>query len=316
MVIMERLLEDVARDSATKTVVIEVCARHLFNHESRLKNYAKGGYLDGKIQLFGLTGSDVVDKIELYLVSDIHPSRHHCNFLHITGTGVKRDKSDVRSERRVEDWKMVLKNNAGKMVLESESHQYLKNDLSNNIWDESKKTIKLGHGSLQLTIVRPLSKSNSDFKNIIRLRSNSPDIVDAISNLCKSGEPFMHLARLHAVVHLKDSTIPIVGTSDLITDRDRYEVRPCNLSKNIILNNSVLQKYILVLDKCMPPDKVVFSGEFVHVEEDDEQEQRIVIDKSELQIIHIMRTGHEKKCVEVYFTTTCGKVLGEAWQSG
>ena len=122
----------------------------------------------------------------------------------------------------------------------------------------------------------------------------------------------MHLARLHALVHLKDSPIPIEGTSDLITDRGRYEVRYDNLSKNIILNNSVLQKYILAFDKCMPTDKVEFSGEFVHVDKDDEQEQRIVIDKSELQIIHIMRTGHEKKCVEVYFTTSSGKILGGA----
>ena len=197
------------------------------------------------------------------------------------------------------------------MELESESHQYLKNVLSNNIWDESNKTIKLGHGSLQLTIVRPLSKSNSDFKNIIRLRSNSPDIVDAISNLCKSGEPFMHLARLHAVVRLKDSPMPIKGTSDLITDRDRYEVRPCNLSKNIILNNSVLQKYILVLDKCMPPDKVVFSGEFVHVKKGDEQEQRIAINDSELKIIHIMRTGHEKNALKFILQRLLEKYLVE-----
>ena len=87
---MKRLSEDVTQQVPTKTVVIDVRPQHLFNHESRLKKEAKGGYLEGKIRLFGLTDSDAVDKIELYLLSDIHPSRHHCNFLHITGTGNKR----------------------------------------------------------------------------------------------------------------------------------------------------------------------------------------------------------------------------------
>ena len=309
---MERVLEDVTQQVPTKTVVINVGPQHLFSHESRLKKEAKGGYLEGKIRLFGLMDSDVVDKIKLYLVSDIHRSRHHCNFLHITGTGNKRDENDVKNERRNEDWEIILINDAGTMVLESESHQYLKNVLSDSFWDEDTKTIHLGRGMLQLTIVRPLSKTNLDFKKIIDLRSRSSVIVDEITNLCRSGEPFMHLARLRAVVHLKDSPIPIEGTSDLITDRGRYEVRYDNLSKNIILNNSVLQKYILAFDKCMPPDKVSFGGDFVYVDEDDEQKQRIAIDESEIKIIHMMRTGHEKKCVEVYFTTTCGKILGGA----
>ena len=66
---MKRLSEDVTQQVPTKTVVIDVRPHHLFNHESRLKKEAKGGYLEGKIRLFGLTDSDAVEKIELYLVS-------------------------------------------------------------------------------------------------------------------------------------------------------------------------------------------------------------------------------------------------------
>ena len=310
---MERVLEDVTQQVPTKTVVINVGPQHLFNHESRLKKEAKGGYLEGKIRLFGLMDSDVVDKIKLYLVSDIHRSRHHCNFLHITGTGNKRDENDVKNERRNEDWEIILINDAGKMVLESECHQYLKNVLSDSIWDEYTKTIHLGRGRLQLNIVLPLSKTNLDFKKIIDLRSKSDrTIVDDITKLCRSGEPFMHLARLHAVVHLKDSPITIEGTSDLITDKNRYDVRYDNLQRKIILNNSILQTFVFVLDKCMCPEKITFSGRFVCVDEEDEKKMRMDIDDSEIKIIHIMRTGHEKKCVEVYFTTTCGKILGGA----
>ena len=306
---MEEPLGDATQQVYTKTVEVDVSPQHLFSHESRLKKEAKGGYLEGKIQLAGLTDSDVVDKIELYLVSDIHSSQHHCNYLHITGTGEKRHNNDVKPERRNEDWKIVLKNNAGILMLESESHQYLKNTLSYTFYDESTKTIELGRGKLQLTIVRPLSKTNHDFKKIILSRSESSDIVDEISNLCRPGEPFMHLARLHVVVHLKNSSIPIEGISDLITDRDRYEVRYDNDSKKIILNNSILQKYTLVFEKCMPPDKVSFGGNFVYVDENDKEDRRLAIDESEIKIIYMMRTGHERKCVEVYFTTTCGKIL-------
>ena len=309
---MEEPLVDATQQVSTKTIEVDVFPQHLFSHESRLKKEAKGGYLEGKIKLVGLTDNDVVDKIELYLVSDVHSSKHHCNYLHITGTGEKRHTNDVKLERRNEDWKIVLKNDAGILMLDSETHQYMKNTLSYTFYDESKKNIELGRGKLQLTIVRPLSKTNHDFKKIIRLRSKSSDIVDEISNLCRPGEPFMHLARLHVVVHLKNSSIPIEGTSDLITDRDRYEVRYDNDSKNIILNNSVLQKYTLVFEKCMPPDKVSFGGNFVYVDKNDEEERRIAIDESEIKIVYIHRTGHERKCVEVYFTTTSGKVLDGA----
>ena len=167
---MEEPVGDATQQNYTKTVEVDVSPQHLFSHESRLKKEAKGGYLEGKIKLVGLTDNDVVDKIELYIVSDIHPSQHHCNYLHITGTGERRHKNDVKPERRNEDWKIVLKNNAGILMLESESHQYLKNTLSYTFYDESTKTIDLGRGKLQLTIVRPLSKTNHDFKKIILLR--------------------------------------------------------------------------------------------------------------------------------------------------
>ena len=62
----------------------------------------------------------------------------------------------------------------------------------------------------------------------------------------------------------------------------------------------------------MPPDKVSFSGNFVYVDKNDKKQQRIPIDESEIKIVYIHRTGHERKCVEVYFTTTSGKLLDGA----
>ena len=282
---------------------------HLFSHKSRLNKEAKGGYVEGKIHFPGLSTGDVLEKVELSLISDIHSSKHHCNFLHITGSGYKYEKKSVNSDRGNDEWMVSLINDQGTMELEVDTHTYLKNDIGNNFFDQSANTILLGKGHLQLTVGIPLSKAKNDFKKNLFQRSNNQDIVDSISNFCKQGEPFMHLARLKVVAKLKGSSEIITGISNLICDKARYEFKISDISNNIILNNCALQRYTVILDKCMPPEKVSFTCNFVYVDRKDKEKTRVQVQENEIKVHSIHRTGHEKKCVNIYFSTSSGEIL-------
>ena len=292
-------------NQSLERVKVDINPRHLFSHESRLKKEAKGGYLDGKIELGDLNW----DKVELSLTSNIHHSRQHCNFLHITDTGYKRDKKFVKSVRGDNDWKISLTNDQGTIRLDDDQHEYRKNEFMGNFFDESSNTLLLGRGKLQLTIGIPLSKSNNDFKKKLRQRTSSEKDVEDIGNLCKSGEPFMHLAHLKVTVKLKGSSEVVTGLSKLICDRGRYEVNISDIPGNIVLNNCALQRYIIGLNKCMPLEKVSFSCSFVYADLMNKEQKKVKVNEDEIKVIYTHRIWHEKKCVEVYFSTNCGEIL-------
>jgi len=294
----------------TKRMKVDLKSAHLFSHESRLKKEAKGGYLEGKIQLPG--APEDLESVELMLTSELHKSGHHCNFLYLTGTGYKKDKKVVKSNKGEEDWKVCLINDNGTLKLNDNTHDYMKNMFTENFWDKQSNTILLGRGKLQSTIAYPLSKGSNDFKCVLRQRLCSDKEIKEITELCKPGEPFLHLARLKVIAKLKGSVDDIIAFSNLICDKSRYEIKSSYIPNSVILNNTFLQRLPIVPEKCMPPEKVNFSCNFVYQNDDCPGTIKIPVPEDEIKIVQVNRTGHEKKCVDVWFRTGSGNVLSAA----
>ena len=311
-------MESLDSENKTRSASIQLKPLHLFRYESGLNKEAHGGYLDGSTEFPGLQHKDDLENVEFYLSSDIHNSKQHCNFIHITGNGYKREKNRVKNGRSDKDWKFTLVNDNGTWKLEQGQHEYIKNELVDKFWVGN--TLVFGAGKLQFTVGIPLSKSNGELKRILEQRSSPQDVIDEISHLCKKGEPFLHVARLTVKARVKGSPVVYLGTSDIILDKNRYEfstkikdTKLSNISGNIILNNSFFQRYTIIFEKCMLPEKLSFSAQFVYKDLQGEEGNRTKVTETEIKVLSVRRTGHEKKSLDVYFSANCGQILASVF---